>query len=343
MRSNPLEFSRLFPEIDCPRSHGRIRGQENAKRMTKARRSSREVGGYSDPRDKKFHFTAKLHHRFIATVKDQAQIIEMDSPLPGRDAWSWPQENVNSVREISPGPRFGKAHFLGLDFSVLDNHRWCDLILSQSTREFSILVTPNVDHVVQIHRNETLAEAYRQADWHLCDSRILNRLALHRGIELKTYPGADLVRDVLQDPRSATRRIAVLGPDRENFDRLCARFPGRELIWIEAPMMAIDSPEWDRTLAATEAVEFDVLFVCTSFPKQEVFACQLKERGMARGIAVCAGASLDFLTGRQRRAPRFMQRLGLEWLYRLGTNPRRLFRRYVIDGPRIFYLYLRDR
>ncbi len=67
----------------------------------------------------------------------------------------------------------------------------------------------------------------------------------------------------------------------------------------------------------------------------------LRERGQARGLALCVGASINFLTGDERRAPGWMQRLGIEWLYRLLQDPRRLAARYLLRGPRVFGLLRR--
>jgi exopolysaccharide biosynthesis WecB/TagA/CpsF family protein len=71
-------------------------------------------------------------------------------------------------------------------------------------------------------------------------------------------------------------------------------------------------------------------------PQQELVARALQERGRARGLALCVGASLDFIGGIEQRAPLWMQRASLEWLYRLLQNPRRLAGRYLVRGPRIF-------
>jgi UDP-N-acetyl-D-mannosaminuronic acid transferase (WecB/TagA/CpsF family) len=65
-------------------------------------------------------------------------------------------------------------------------------------------------------------------------------------------------------------------------------------------------------------------------------AQRLQARGKARGLVLCVGASLNFLTGAERRAPRWMQRFALEWLYRLAQDPKRLARRYLLRGPRVF-------
>jgi exopolysaccharide biosynthesis WecB/TagA/CpsF family protein len=85
-----------------------------------------------------------------------------------------------------------------------------------------------------------------------------------------------------------------------------------------------------------QASPFRFCFLAVGSPQQELVATLVKQRGVARGLALCIGGSLNFLTGRERRAPLWMQRLSLEWLYRLAQDPRRLWVRYLVRGPRIF-------
>src|SRR5438552_8979424 len=84
-------------------------------------------------------------------------------------------------------------------------------------------------------------------------------------------------------------------------------------------------------------------FIAVGSPQQEMIAKEAREHPGASGIALCIGASLDFVVGRQKRAPRLLQALGLEWAHRLATNPRRLWRRYLVDGVRIFPIWFRWR
>jgi len=83
---------------------------------------------------------------------------------------------------------------------------------------------------------------------------------------------------------------------------------------------------------------FRYCLLAVGSPQQEMLAHELQRRGIARGLALCIGASINFLTGSERRAPHWMQRCGLEWLYRLLQNPARLAYRYLVRGPRIFPL-----
>jgi len=82
-------------------------------------------------------------------------------------------------------------------------------------------------------------------------------------------------------------------------------------------------------------------FVTAGSPQQEIIASDARPLPGAGGMTLCVGAGLEFLTGEQVRAPPVLQRLGLEWAHRLATNPGRLWRRYLVEGPRIFPIYLR--
>jgi UDP-N-acetyl-D-mannosaminuronic acid transferase (WecB/TagA/CpsF family) len=83
---------------------------------------------------------------------------------------------------------------------------------------------------------------------------------------------------------------------------------------------------------------FRFCFLAVGAPQQEVLAHELKTRGIARGLALCIGASVNFLTGVERRAPRWMQLAGIEWVYRLLQDPGRLAKRYLVRGLRVFSL-----
>jgi N-acetylglucosaminyldiphosphoundecaprenol N-acetyl-beta-D-mannosaminyltransferase len=98
-----------------------------------------------------------------------------------------------------------------------------------------------------------------------------------------------------------------------------------------------------------EAVEFVLanparfVFFAVGSPRQEILAAAVQATGRATGTGFCVGASLDFLAGAVPRAPAWMQQGGLEWLYRLLSDPRRLARRYLLDNPPVFGLLMRER
>ncbi|HEX8661715.1 MAG TPA: WecB/TagA/CpsF family glycosyltransferase [Brevundimonas sp.] len=228
------------------------------------------------------------------------------------------------------------TRFMTLDFAGGDRSAMLDRVIGMARAPYGYVVTPNVDHVIKLMDGRISRDIYDGADLKICDSRILAHLARLRGLTLPVYPGSDMTADLLAASAAEDLVIAVFGPDRAAFDDLAARYPRQTLRWIEAPMLTPGTAGWTAAVRAAAKAEWDVLLACVSFPKQELFAHALRAAGRKSGVTLCVGASVDFLTGRQQRAPRIFQQLSLEWLHRLLSQPRRMFRRYVIEGPAIF-------
>jgi N-acetylglucosaminyldiphosphoundecaprenol N-acetyl-beta-D-mannosaminyltransferase len=165
----------------------------------------------------------------------------------------------------------GKRAFLGLDFDVLSHDAWRALLADAAgTVPYQYIVTPNVDHVVCFHEGVVPADVYLGAGYMVCDSRILAKLAALKGIALDPYPGSDMVRDFLADPRSRTMRVGLFGPSAQDFSALKAVYPDHDLLWIEAPMMKPGTAEWATAITRLVDAPFDLLLCCISFPKQEM-------------------------------------------------------------------------
>lgn len=233
------------------------------------------------------------------------------------------------------------ARFMTLDFADGAPAMLLVRVIEMAKASYGYVVTPNVDHVVKLMDGRVSRDIYAGADLKICDSRILSHLARLRGVRLPVYPGSDLTADLLASPTAEDLTIAVFGPDRAAFEALLALYPRQTLRFIEAPMLTPGTVGWDAAVHAAAAAEWDVLLACVSFPKQELFAHALRAAGRRTGVTLCVGASVDFLTGRQQRAPEMFRRLSLEWLHRLLSQPRRMFRRYVIEGPAILGWFVR--
>jgi exopolysaccharide biosynthesis WecB/TagA/CpsF family protein len=205
---------------------------------------------------------------------------------------------------------------------------------------YGYVVTPNVDHFIRYHDDASFRELYSSAAHILLDSRFLAYLLrLTRGVKTRVCPGSDLSAALLaaagpEDP------IVLIGATDAQADALRTRFGLRRLAHHNPPMAFIRDPAAvDACLRFIEAHSpFRYCFLAVGSPQQEMVAQQLARRGIARGLALCVGASINFLTGVERRAPRWMQRFGLEWLFRLLQDPGRLAARYLLRGPRIFLL-----
>jgi N-acetylglucosaminyldiphosphoundecaprenol N-acetyl-beta-D-mannosaminyltransferase len=110
-------------------------------------------------------------------------------------------------------------------------------------------------------------------------------------------------------------------------------WPAVEVCGVICPRFGFenDRRDDDQAVAEVNAARPDLLIVGLGAPRQEIWLHRRRDRLQAK-VAIAAGATIDFLAGRQVRAPRWMQRTGLEWLHRLATNPRRLARRYATDA-----------
>jgi UDP-N-acetyl-D-mannosaminuronic acid transferase (WecB/TagA/CpsF family) len=126
----------------------------------------------------------------------------------------------------------------------------------------------------------------------------------------------------------------------EQAQEIRQRFGLKALHHINPPMNFIrDEAAVESCLQAIEACSpFRFCLLAVGTPQQELIALKLKERGIARGLTLCVGASINFITGVEKRAPRWMQKSGFEWLFRLIRSPKRLANRYLVRGPRIFLL-----
>jgi len=115
------------------------------------------------------------------------------------------------------------------------------------------------------------------------------------------------------------------------------RFPALNIVFAESPPFRPLRPEEDeRTTNAINQAGVRILFVGLGSPKQDRW--MYASRGRVNAVMLGVGAAFDFLTGAKPQAPRCMQRSGLEWLFRLSTEPRRLWRRYLRQNPRFAIL-----
>ncbi len=238
------------------------------------------------------------------------------------------------------------TQFLNLEFSGFSFEGAISEVARRSAFvQYSYIVTPNVDHIVKLSEQtdnpitRAFQAAYAGADLRLCDSRILSRLALIFGLRLVVVTGSDLTAALFKRVVTSGDRVAIIGGHLDTVARLSALFPGPEFVQ-HIPPMAMSSNPFAMQLAEDFVGDCKANFVLFAIgaPQSEILAHRCAMRGRARGIGLCIGASVDFLLGDQRRAPAWMRSAGLEWAYRLASDPKRLWRRYLIEGPRVFLI-----
>jgi N-acetylglucosaminyldiphosphoundecaprenol N-acetyl-beta-D-mannosaminyltransferase len=196
--------------------------------------------------------------------------------------------------------------------------------------------TPNVDHVMLARNNIRLRRAYADASLALADGMPLLWAARVLGTPLPArVSGSDLVWPLMD--RAARRGFGVYllggapGSAEQAAAALVARLPDIRVVGIDAPDIDVDMPDiaaqpiLDRIAAAHP----DIVLVGLGAPKQEIWIHEHLE-ALRPAVAVAVGATIDFVAGKVPRAPRWMSRVGAEWLYRLAREPRRLAHRYLV-------------
>ena len=228
-----------------------------------------------------------------------------------------------------------------LQFDSYDTAKFTELAARYGYDQYGYVVTPNVDHIIRLHEDASFRALYADAAYTLLDSRFLSHLMrISKRLHLPVCTGSDLTENILSNVVNPDDSLVLIGGTEEQAQQLCKRYNLSQLQHFNPPMGFIRDPQMIET--CLQFIErhspFRFCFLAVGSPQQEILAKQLKARGIARGLALCIGASINFLTGDEQRAPLWMQQSGTEWLYRLLQAPRRMTRRYLIRGPRIFRL-----
>lgn len=213
-----------------------------------------------------------------------------------------------------------------------------------------VLITPNLDHLVKLQRDKEFYEVYQQADWVVCDSRILyfcSKVLRHSFVE--TIPGSSFFTAFYLFHKDdvncriyllgAKEGIAVIAQERIN------KKVGRQLVvGAHSPSFGFEKSEeeCEELIERINASGANVLLVGVGAPKQEKWIMKYRKRMPQVKIFMALGATIDFEAGTLKRAPRIFQKIGMEWLYRCLMEPKRLFRRYFMDDIKFFYYFIRQ-
>jgi N-acetylglucosaminyldiphosphoundecaprenol N-acetyl-beta-D-mannosaminyltransferase len=207
------------------------------------------------------------------------------------------------------------------------------------------LFTPNLHHLHAYHSGHA-ADLYAGARLIVADGMPLIWATRLRGTPLpERVAGSNLIWSLTRGAAEERASIFLLGGDHgaaeRTAERMVAELPDLRIAGLLSPAVGFerDPAELARIKDRLFETAPEIVFVALGFPKQEQLALELS-REFPRMWFVGVGISFSFVAGEVKRAPRWMQRAGLEWLHRLVQEPRRLFRRYVIDGiPFAFMMF----
>jgi N-acetylglucosaminyldiphosphoundecaprenol N-acetyl-beta-D-mannosaminyltransferase len=231
------------------------------------------------------------------------------------------------------------VRLMGLDFAALSESGTIDhVLLGVSARQGGWLCPANLDVLRQWHTSAEVRKLVSQADLVVADGMPLIWAGGLQGSPLpERVAGSTLILSLSAAAAQAGASIFLLGGNPGTADaaasELNRRNPQLRIAGTMCPPRGFETePAWlDRIESSLHIAAPQIVFVGLGFPKQERLIARLRRHLPATWFVSC-GISFSFVAGELERAPIFVQRMGLEWLHRLMQEPKRLFRRYLVQG-----------
>lgn len=240
---------------------------------------------------------------------------------------------------------FVKQRFLNTyvnNLSMKDCLETIDSLVSQDKKSYIVAV--NVDVIVKIEDDPYLKKIIDNAELVLVDGKPLQWIAKYQGNPIKEkISGSDLVPLLLKQASDKGQSVFIIGGKdgiaqkaKSNIEK---SNPKIKIVGTYAPPLGFekDQKELDKINVMISDCHPDILIACFGCPKQEKWIYENYLKYEAK-LSVCAGATVDFLAGNVKRAPKWISNIGFEWFYRFLQEPKRLFRRYFVDDVRILKL-----
>lgn len=244
----------------------------------------------------------------------------------------------------SAPPPSERTSFLGVSFDCLDQAEVIACIRERKPDDpFCYVVTPNVDHIVRLAKQPNMLPLYHRAWLCLCDSKPVQLLSATVRRPLTHVTGSDLTSAIFNSVLKSGDEVTLVVARDDVATKLVARYPHIRFHWHVPPQDLLKKPA-DMMAATQFIIEHParLTFIAIGSPQSEIMAERVQDNGGAKGTAFCIGASLEFITGDRRRAPAWMTRNGIEWLHRVATEPRRLWKRYVFSVAPLLRLYWQE-
>ncbi|PSF39430.1 glycosyltransferase [Aphanothece hegewaldii CCALA 016] len=224
-------------------------------------------------------------------------------------------------------------------------------LLAKLTQYGGFLITPNVDHLVKLQTDAEFLEVYHQATYRVCDSKILQYASRFLGNPIKEkISGSDFFPAFYKyNKYNENIKIFLLGAKEgisQKAQHKINRKVGREMVvdTYSPPLnFEYDEAECQKIIQQINQSGATVLAAGLGSPKQEKWILKYRHQLKNIKIFLAIGATIDFEAGYKPRAPKWMSEIGLEWLYRLVSEPKRLWRRYLVDDMYFFWLIVQQK
>lgn len=242
-----------------------------------------------------------------------------------------------------------KVPLFNLQFDAIGLGDAAQLVTDISRATARNLVMPvNVDVLMQVQEDAELREICKSAAVLLADGMPIVWMSRFLGVPLpERVTGADLLPEICRFAATSGARVFFMGGQpgaaAETARRLSIRHPELIVAGTVCPPFGFeeDPVESARIVSQINESHVHILFIGVGAPKQEKWIA--RHRGqLSIGSAICVGAAFDFAAGYVTRAPKFLRSAGLEWAWRLGKEPRRLWRRYILRDAAFFRLAIRS-
>lgn len=205
----------------------------------------------------------------------------------------------------------------------------------------------NVHMCMEAYDSSEFRAVVNAADWVIPDGRPLSwaqRLLGHSDAE--QVRGQDIMNALCESSGRSGLNIGLYGGSSEKvlgrvIERLTETYPDVRITFsLSPPFRELTEKEDRRVVEWINQANVNVLFVGIGCPKQEIWMAEHKSR--INCVMLGVGAAFDFVAGSKRHAPKWMQKMGLEWLFRLFSEPTRLWKRYLKQNPRFIYHFSRQ-
>ncbi len=218
-------------------------------------------------------------------------------------------------------------------------------------RNGGIVFTPNVDHVMKLQTNREFYGVYQEADYRVCDSKVLMYVSNFLGTPIQEkISGSDLFPAFYYYyQHDKNINIFLLGSEAEIVEQAEKKINmkvGRDMVVAaHSPSFGFEKNEQEcqKIVELINRSQATVLAIGVGAPKQEIWIAKYREQLKYVKIFLAIGATIEFEAGSIQRAPKWMSEIGLEWFYRLVNEPQRLWKRYILGIFPFCYLVLQQR
>ncbi len=239
-----------------------------------------------------------------------------------------------------------RKKLISIDVCIGDKRDFIDKIFYLASHKVSSYIcVANVHMLVEAYRDKEFANVVNSADIITPDGMpLVWALRLLYGIKQERIAGPDLMPEILKMAENKGRSVFLYGSTQKVLNQIVSRikreFPNLKISgYISPPFRRLTKKEQEDIISKINNARADIILVSLGCPKQEKWMAQM--RGRIASVMIGVGAAFPIYARELKRAPVWMQKIGLEWFYRFMQEPSRLFKRYAVTNSVFLYLLIK--